>query len=315
MAYSLDKNQNTYLFTLAKNAIRFIQIFCMFYAFFGLIYWLLYTSNVKDIQNFYWVFKPSWDLVKLFYTYSPPASNPQAIDFTGVIGAIAMIILSTIAKNGYEIVEENEEKHKLIQRDKVKKQAKLNTKTSSTVTRNEPKELVEFIFILEVQITNLSNFIQDEKLSAEEIENLKEKFYESFLNNLNKNQIRQKGIYNKRLYLIYKDFNYIDNFIFYTRETLNALSREFSRPTLKIDFLVGLTKLYATDNLNSEINILDTIICLGIKNEFICTSAFKLNYDRRDKKQYKLVTKGIYNLSKNLNISNNQELYSLKDNS
>lgn len=313
MAYTINENYSNYLFTAVKNAVKFVQTFCMLYAFFGLLYWILYTSNVPSIENYFWLFKPSWDLVKIFYTYTPN-SNQQAIDFTGVIGSIAMIIFSNIAKNAYDLIEENEEKYKIELHKKAQKQARMAPKATSQNVKNEPKELIEFIFILDVQITNISNFIQDEKLEFEEVEKLKEKFYESLLNNLNKNQIRQKGIYNKKLYLIYKDFNYVDNFIFYTKETLNALSREFSRPSIKIDFLVGLTKLYATDSLNEEINILDTIICLGIKNEFICTSSFKINYERREKKQYKLTTKGIYNLSKNLNISNNQEIYSLKEN-
>lgn len=313
MAQALKENQNNLLFVAAKNAVRFIQIFTMFYAFFGLVYWLLDTSNVKNIENYYWIFKPTWDFVRLFYTYAP-SDKGQTIDFTGVIGAIIMIILSNIAKNIYDVIEENEQKYKINLHRKALKQTKMNAKPATTITKSESKELVEFIFILDVQLTNLTNFIQDEKISAEELEALKERFYDSLLNNLNKNQIKQKGVYNKRLYLIYKDFNYIDNFIFYTKETLNALSREFSRPGIKIDFLVGLTKLYATDKLNEEMNILDTIICLNIKNEFICTSAFKINYERREKKQYKLVTKGIYNLSKNLNVSNNQEIYSLKEN-
>lgn len=313
MAYTMGTNQTNYLFSLAKNLAKLIQIFCMFYAFFSLLYWLLYASDVKGIENYFWIFKPAWDFVRMFYTYKPNINN-ELIDFTGVISAICLIILSNSFKSVFEFVNGVEQKYKIDSVKRAEKQSKIAAKNTSAA-KIAPKDLIGFIFILEIQITTLSNFIQEEKITPEEVENLKERFYKALLDNLNQNQITQKGQYKKKLFLIYKDINYIDNFIFYTRETLNSLSREFSKPTIRIDFLVGLTRLKTTDNINEEINILDTIICLGIKNEFICTSTFKTNYDERTKKQYKPVTKGVYNLSKNLNITNNQEIYSLRENS
>lgn len=311
MAHYMDNKESASLIGLAKNLVKFIQIFCMFYAFFTLVYWLLETSNVPGITDYAWLFQPMWDFVKLFYTYKAK-SQDELIDFTGVISAICLILMSNTVKSLYEVLN-NVEHSMNLQKAKKAKNIALNGKPVAPVKKSA-KDLTSFIFILDVKITNLSNFIQEEKMTPEAMDRLKTKFHEALLNNINQNQITQKGLFKKKLYLIYKEFDYIDNFIFYTRETLNSLSREFSKPTLRIDFLVALGCLGQNDDLNTEINILDTIICLNLQNEFISTSAFKRRYDDRQKKQYRLVTKGVYNLSKNLNVTNNQEIYSLREN-
>lgn len=309
MAHYAQNNESFGILNLAKRLAKFIQVSTMFYAFFTLFYWLLYTSQIPGIESFFWLFKPTWDFVGLFYTYKPSISN-QLIDFTGVISTICLVILSNSMKSVCDLLDTFESKYKVINAKKIQKKSQ---NKAVSIAKKSYKDLTNFIFILDVKITNVSNFIQEEKLTPEAMDNLKDKFHEALLNNLNQNQISQKGYYKKKLYLIYKDFDYIDNFIFYTRETLNSLSREFSKPTLRIDFLVGLGTLKHTDDLNQEINVLDTIICLNLKNEFITTAGFKNLYDQREKRQYRPVTKGIYNLSKNLNISNNQEIFSLRE--
>ncbi len=311
MAHYAQNDQSLMLLNLTKNIVRFLQILTMFFAFFTLIYWLLYTSQVPGVEDYFWLFKPSWDFVGLFYKYTPTA-NSQLVDFTGVISAVFYIILSNTIKSLYEMLNHFELNYKVTLSNKAKKSKQSDKVTSAT--KKSPKDLTSFVFILDVQITNVSNFIQEEKLGSEAIDELKKKFHEALLNNLNQNQITQKGYFKKKLYLIYKDFDYIDNFIFYTRETLNSLSREFSKPTLRIDFLVALGRLRPSDDFMQEINILDTIICLNLKNEFVTTSGFRNIYEERSKRQYKNVTKGIYNLSKNLNVNNNQEIFSLKEN-
>lgn len=309
MEHYLDNNQQRNSLYLVKNITKFLQIASLFYAFFTLIYWLLLTSEFPGIEALHWFFKPLWDIVGIFYQYRPVV-NEDNIDFTGVICAVCLILISNASKTLYDFLITVE-----LNLQNTKKKSKNKSAVKTAMVKKSFKDIVQFIFILDVKITNVTNFIQEDKLSQEEIDTLKQKFYEALLNNLNHNQIVQKGFFKKNLYLIYKDFDYIDDFIFYTRETLNSLSREFTKPTLRIDFLVALSSMTHNDDLNQSVNILDTIICLNLRNEFIATSDFKSHYDIRQKRQYRLVTKGVYNLSKNLNVTNNQEIYSLRENS
>ncbi len=312
MAYPAQNQQSFTLLALVKNITKFLQILSMFYAFFSLVYWLLYTSGLTAIEGVFWIFKPTWDFVNLFYTYKPALDN-QVVDFTGVISSICLIILSNTFKSIGDVVSTAEINYHIKKSKKQASKVKHSVKNTIQSPKKSFKDQTNFVFILDVQISPVSNFIQEENMSAEAIDSLKHRFYEALLNNLNHNQISQKGYFRKKLYLIYKDFDYVDNFIFYTRETLNSLSKEFAKPTIRIDFLVGLGSLSFNDDFSNEINILDTIICLNLKNEFVTTSGFKSTYETRTKSQYRLITKGIYNLSKNLNVANNQEIFSLRE--
>ena len=62
-----------------------------------------------------------------------------------------------------------------------------------------------------------------------------------------------------------------------------------------------------------KLDVLDTVNKLSLKNEFIATNALKDVYECLPKRTYQMISKGIYNLSKNLNVSNNQELFSIRD--
>lgn len=91
------------------------------------------------------------------------------------------------------------------------------------------------------------------------------------------------------------------------------MSKEFVRPTLRIDFLVGLNAIAPNEDFKEKLDILDTVNKLNLKNEFICTQSLKDIYSCMPKQNYVMSSKGVYNLSKNLNVSNNQEIFSLRE--
>ena len=65
--------------------------------------------------------------------------------------------------------------------------------------------------------------------------------------------------------------------------------------------------------LEKELDIMDTILALNFINMFILTSKFKQAYEIRTVQKYKMESKGEYNLSKNLTVSNLQPLFIFKD--
>ena len=306
------------IFTFINNTLKWIQVFASTCAFFNIIYWFCIILKIIDKSFLYFLFAPAWKLVGTFYTYNPTSKNDD-IDFTGFVAAISLIIFVVILKSLTEYVTDLEETAKLkdIQRQeraekkqKAKEQGSLRQRLSK---KDYQKALnCEFIFLIDISIKQISGFIQEESLSPEDIAKIKNNFYASILNNLNMNHINQKGYYKKKLFLIYKNMNYFDEFIFYTRETLNALLHEFSRPTLRIDFYVALCECRPSDDLKAKLDILDIIDKLGLRNDFICTSSLKELYELLPKQQYEFLSKGIYNLSKNLNVTNNDEVYSLR---
>lgn len=306
------------VFTFIKNIIKSLQAFFGFYAFLNIIYWLAYIAKIVDKSFIYFLFKPAWELVAKFYTYKN-VEGADNVDFTGLICAISLIISAVILKSVCEFVTDLEEAAKL--KDLKRKEraerrmiAKENGRLKAKAAKSEAKKATnsEFVFLFDVNIVQQSGFIQDTQLSLEEIAKIKNNFCKSILNNINANQIEQKGYYRKKLFITYKSLTYFDGFILYARETLNSLLQEFGRPTVRIDFFVALSDLKSLESLKIKLDIMDTICKLGLKNDFICTSSLKEVYEMLPKHKFEFISRGVYNLSKNLNVSNNDEIYSLR---
>lgn len=309
---TIRTKQTAFIFRFLKYIMRFVQILFGFYAFFNVVFWFLYITKFVNKESIYYIlFQPAWDIVNIFYTYKYVQDNEE-IDFTGVVCAICLTIIASILNSLYEYFAELEEKAKIEDAkrlEKAKKRAIVMIKNKSAIKNKN----AGFVFLLDINIKQVSGFIQEDALSPEEIAKLRNNFFTSILNNLNLNQVSQKGYYRKKLFLVYKHINYFDDFIFYAKETLNSLSKEFARPTLRIDFLVGMNIISENEDLKEKLDVIDTINKLNLKNEFICTQALKELYEFSQKQNYKMTSKGVYNLSKNLNVSNNQEIFSLRE--
>lgn len=314
-AKTVKAKQTASTFRMLKNMFKSVQVFIGFYAFLNIVFWLAYTAKIVNQEGLYLLFKPAWDVVNIFYTYKS-VQGKEEIDFTGVVCAICLMVISIILKSVSEYVAELEETAKIEDAKRLEKaqkramaQAKGIVKNRKTIQNKE----AGFVFLLDITIKQVSGFIQEEALSPEEVAKIRNNFFTSLLNNLNLNQVAQKGYYRKKLFLVHKNISAFDDFIFYTRETLNSLSREFVRPNLRIDFLVGMNAIGLNEDFKEKLDILDTVNKLTLKNEFICTQSLKDLYTCLPKQNYKMTSKGVYNLSKNLNISNNQEIFSLRE--
>ncbi|MCR5261190.1 MAG: hypothetical protein K6C94_05065 [Candidatus Gastranaerophilales bacterium] len=303
------------VYTAIKNTIKTVQVAIGSYAFLNILFWLAYTAKLADKSGLYAIFKPAWDFVNIFYTYKP-LEGKDDIDFTGVVCSICIMVLVVILNSVHEWVSEMEETAKIEDAkrlERAKKRALAKEKGIIKDRKAVSTKALGFVFLMDIDIKQVSGFIQANIISQEEVVKIKTQFFKALLNNLNLNQISQKGYYRKKLFLNYKSINYFDDFIYYARETLNALSEEFSRPNIRIDFLVSLNLVSPNDDLKEKLDILDTVNKLGLKNEFICTQKLKDIYETNQKQTFRMVSKGVYNLSRNLNVSNNQEVYSLRE--
>lgn len=302
-------------FAMLKNTVKTTQVLIGTYAFFDIVFWLAYTGKFVGQDGIYFLFKPAWDFVNNFYTYKSIQGKDE-VDFTGVVCAICLMVVVIILKSVCEYLAELEENAKIAdlrRKERAEKRAIAQQKSSVRTKKISKASEMGFVFLLDISIKQVSGFIQEDGLSPEEIAKIKSKFFTTLMNNLNLNQVLQKGYYKKKLFLVYKNVQYFDDFIYYTRETLNSMSKEFVRPTLRIDFLVGMNAIGQTEDFKEKLDILDTVNKLNLKNEFICTQTLKDAYFCLPKQNYVMSSKGVYNLSKNLNVSNNQEIFSLRE--
>lgn len=293
---------------------RFIRFLFFFYGFISLVFWFLNCFEVDWLHYFNFLFVIPYSIVSNFYT-----PEGLVVDLTlAIIGIISILIgvaVDHIVDNIYQRVldlREDEERKVKKQRERerntMKKRAIVQQPELETTISTENTKLV---FLILPHVNKIRKKQSDLELTFQEVEIWKQKVIKKILEHLNYSKPQQKGYYRKNLFLIYKDFNYVDDFMYYTKPTLDSITLEFRKLGIAVSYSYVLSSIINSDALEKELDCMDTILSLYFVNEPIVTNRFKLTYDNKPNHQYSVKYKGEYNLSKNLSISNQQPLYSL----
>ncbi len=308
MSYVVNENKqnkNIESVQTTYGIVRFVQLFSFIYSFVSFCYWALLTLDVSVPIFIRFFFEMPYVFVRMF-GYAPRGTST---DFTGAIIGSIFLIIGFFANYIADSMEQ------VIATENATKPKKKNHNNNIVPTYNEAIETIEvakkkFVFLLEVKISEVDISIKSVHSDAEK---LKKRICDAIIDNLNMNKLDQCGFYKKNLFIVYKDFDYIDSFIYYIKVTLDSLAKEFSTPQIMIDFNVTFSVISSLSQLENELILMDMVSTLNMMNEFISTAKFKTAYENRERAKYVLVTKGTYNLSRNLSINNNQDIFSIRE--
>lgn len=317
MAYR-QSNTLSKLETLAQilYGVKFFRFIFFFYAFISFVFWFLNCLEVEWLYLFTKLFILPVIIVRTFYV-------PEGVsaDFTlAIVGGISLLlgfIFDFTVNNLYQkilILQEEEERRIQKRRMQRKKIAKPTmAPTEADIITSDPLENSKLLFLIQPHVNKIKRKETDLELTFQEVEIWKQRVNKKLLENVSYSKPMQKGYYRKNLFLIYKDFNYVDDFIYYIRPTLDSIILEFRRYGIMVSFSYVLSALSLMPNLEKELDCMDTILSLNFINEVVVTNRFKITYDNKAIQQYAMQLKGEYNLSKNLAISNKQPIYALID--
>lgn len=296
------------------NWAKFLRFVFFFYGFISFIFWFLNCLEVDWLYRFTFLFILPVMGVRLFYI-------PEGVsaDFTlAIVGGISLatgFLFDYVLNLTYHrIVYLQDQEEKRIQMQREKRRKKATTQISSHQKQIDDYmeyEVSKLIFLIQPHVNKIKKNETDLELTFQEVELWKQRINKRVLESISYSKPLQKGYYRKNLFLLYKDFNNVDNFLYYIKPTLDSLIMEFKQYEISISFSYVLSSLERMSFLEKELDLMDTILSLGFINDLVVTSKFKNIYENRGTKQYSLSLKGDYNLSKNLTISNKQPLYSL----
>ncbi len=318
---SLKEQINTYRQVL--NLIRIIRFILFFYSAISFIFWFLNCFEVSWLYRFNWLFVIPYQIINKYYQ-----PDGMTADFTlAIIGGICLLlgfIFDFVTKFLFEKLiklEEQEEQQRLkakqIRKRKTAKPVLGNSENGNSAASDaiSPENNIELIpkllFIITPHINKIKRKQDDIELTFQEVEIWKQRVNKKLLENISYSKPMQKGYYRKNLFLMYKDFNYTDDFIYYIKPTLDSIILEFKKYGISVSFCYVLSSITDSANLEKELDCMDTILSLNFNKEIIVTNRFKVAYDNKSTQQYRLKLKGEYNLSKNLTITNRQPLYVL----
>lgn len=316
MAYRDNSNTLMQLNTFAQllYGVKFFRFVFFSYSFLSFVFWFLNCFEVDWLWRFTWLFQIPYVMVSKFYT-------PQGVsaDFSlAIIGGLALLfgfIFDFVVNNVYQRIltlEEEEErrvKQRRMREKKVNKRQVMPTLESDVI----PFEDSKLLFLILPHIKKIKRKQNDLELTFQEVELWKQRVNKKLIENVNYSKPLQKGYYRKNLFLMYKDFNYADDFVYYIKPTLDSIILEFKKYGVVVSFSYVLSAVTDMQTLERELDCMDTILSLNFVNEILVTNRFKVTYDNKTTQKYDIQLKGEYNLSKNLTVNNRQPLYSLTD--
>lgn len=303
--------------------VKFLRFLFFFYSFLSFVFWFLNCFEVDWLYLFNWLFVIPYQIVSFFYT-----PHGVSVDFSlAIIGVISLLLgfaFDFVIDAMYHkiLAMKEAEQKKLFQR-KMKQKERRNAKkatinpnlvqeeNSNIVSFGETIENSKLLFLITSEISKIKKSDSELELTFQELELWKQRVNKKLIENFQYSKPMQKGYYRKNLFLTYQDFNYVDDFLYYLKPTLESINTEFKKYRILVSFSYVLSALNSIQNLEKELDLMDTILSINFINEFIVTNRFKINYDNKPVQKYDTKLKGEYNLSKNLTISNRQPLFVL----
>ncbi|MBQ4122797.1 hypothetical protein IJD44_03620 [bacterium] len=298
-----------------------LRYFLYFYAFISFIFWLLNCFEVDWLYLFNPVFRAPILFVRKILNYYPQGVG---VDFSlAIIGCISVVLgfiancISDAFQQKLYDIEEEEERIIAQRRERNRKVSSLQSKApeipyaaQKTTVQENPK----LLFLISPQIKKIKRKKDDLELTLKEVQDWKLRINKKLLEQISYSKPIQKGYYRKNLFLLYENFDYVDDFVYYIKPTLATISAEFKKYGVSVNFCSVLSSISnISSTLEKELDIMDIILSLKFFDEIMLTQKFKINYDNKNIQQYILKFKGEYNLSKNLTISNRQPLYMLEE--
>ena len=287
-----------------------------FYSFLSFIFWFLNCFEVDWLYLFNWLFVIPYQIVSIFY-------KPEGVsaDFSlAIIGGITLLfgfilnsMVDSLTNKLIDLEEEQQRRIEIKRMQRRRQKAVFDTQQQTETEITDPLGSSKLIFIIQPHINKIKRKESDLELTFQEVEIWKQRINKKLIENINYSKPMQKGYYRKNLFIMYKDFNYVDDFVYYIKPTLASIVLEFKKYGIATTFSFVLSAITVVENLEKELDCMDTILSLNFINDFIVTSRFKVTYDNKQTHQYQMIFKGEYNLSKNLTISNKQPLFVLED--
>ncbi len=325
--YSNQKIAQLESYAQAASWARNIRYAFYFYAFLSFLFWFLNCLEV-DLYRFNGLFLIPYRMVREMGYKADGLSIDFSLVIIGFISLAIGAVIDFASNKAIDIfldkAEEEEErlerKRRQKQRQKTSSQVANSTVSSSyeiasnvsiPAVQESPFEDSKLLFIIQPHINKIKRKESDLELTFQEVELWKQRVNKKLIENVNYSKPMQKGYYRKNLFLMYKDFNYVDDFVYYIKPTVASIIMEFQKYGILVNFNYVLSAIANIDTLEKELDCMDTILSLNFKGEYILTNRFKITYDNKPIQQYEMKLKGEYNLSKNLSITNRQPLYAL----
>ena len=293
-------------FQLSLNLLFVIQIILMMLVFFTATYWFFNLIGSNAFAFAMPLADSISEFVKIFYNHDIEVGGVYIDGSLLMFDIVALLAVFLISKSKYYV-------HRIIENigfSIVECNRKIEKKFNEELKR-EAEALVKKYNRVAVMIELDAKDMQiDTVWGGDENNGVKEKiddalkmFYASVKSVPDCTFINSRG----RLLIKLKDFNKIDNLLFFIDESIKRIREDMKKSRWNLFTYVAVEVYY--DNVDFDTKVLpslETLLKLRHKNEAVCYGNFNLRYNIKPKPMfYAVLLKGLYD------INGGSEIYSL----
>lgn len=126
-----------------------------------------------------------------------------------------------------------------------------------------------------------------------EFELLKKEFYSHIVKDVGAKYKNSKGIISDKLFLVCDDIKNFDDFISNFLDELKIFNESNAQKDITTEFSISVNAIKPIGNVFKAMEFLEKIDSFNYKNKLICTSAFKVRYEKNPLAKFKLIPLGI----------------------
>ena len=126
-----------------------------------------------------------------------------------------------------------------------------------------------------------------------EFDLLKKEFYSNIVKNVSSKYRNSKGIMSDKLFLVCEDFSRFEDFIGDFLEELKVFNESNTKKDITTEFSISTDAIKSGANVFKAMEFLEKVDSFNYKNKIVCTSAFKLKYEKKQNPKFKIIPLGI----------------------
>ena len=126
-----------------------------------------------------------------------------------------------------------------------------------------------------------------------EFDLLKKDFYSHIVKDIGSKYKNSKGIISDKLFLVCDDIKNFDDFISNFIDEVKLLNESNTKKDITTEFSISVNAIKPVGNVFKAMEFLEKIDSFNYKNKLICTSAFKVRYEKNPLAKFKLIPLGI----------------------
>lgn len=274
-----------------------MQIVLVFLAFATILYWLFQLGGANFIQPVSPFFESIKTFTHLFYQRTVSIGGSPMVDFSFLIDAIVMLLITWGLKPVIEYLQFAEKKYdKIYAFLKKKMENSFNTELEKNYIQQENK-IDKFIILLNFEVKDLTKDPFYNRNASNDIEEKLKKVSTDFFQSFSEENKCDRRIMPEGMFLYFDNINDVDKTILNLENIIGYIKRKYISEQLQVNFIASIDAYSDKNEILTRIKKLINLNKLNLKDKITCLSTFKHRYSLIEHKKYSIEGQGIYKIS------------------